>query len=223
MKNKTLTILTITIMLICLSMTTSSTKINSNENKIYKTSNDDSINCLKEETNSLNLNLQPGDIVWRWVDANIFPLLQFFMHPLMVTDIIGNEYEFIESNGAENVWIRTETAEWVNNNNIFDYVYRFKENIASYSDIQNSINFAKSQDGKKFVPLYDIYTGIFHIKNSNPNDPNDPLSDSWYCTELIWAAYYNQGINIESTIMEEVILPIDFHLSPLFEKVNLID
>ena len=199
------------IILICNSISASSKIIKLNENIKIETSN------------KINLNLEPGDIVWRWVDANIFPLLQFFMHPLMVTDIIGDKYEFIEANGAKNVWIRTESAEWVLDNNIFDFVYRLKDDIASPSDIQNAINFAKSQEGKRFVPLYDINTGIFHIKNSNPNDPNDPLSDSWYCTELIWAAYYNQGIKIESTIIEEVILPIDFHLSPLFNKENLID
>jgi hypothetical protein len=197
----------IILLLICNSITSSSINIELNENI--------------KKSNKVYLDLEPGDIVWRWVDANIFPLLQFFMHPLMVTNVIEDEFEFIESNGAKNVWIRTETAEWVTDNNIFDFVYRIKDDIASSSNIQNAINFAKSQEGKKFVPLYDIYTGLFHVKNSDPNDPNDLLSDSWYCTELIWAAYYNQGINIESTIIEEVILPIDFHLSPIFDKVNL--
>ena len=215
MKNKIITIFTIIILLINFSITTISTKTND--------SNEIRISILSDEnTRYSNLNLELGDIVWRWVDADIFPLFQFFMHPLMVTDIIGDEYEFIESNGVENVWVRTETEEWIVNNNIFDFVYRLKEGIASYSDIQSAINFAKSQEGKNFAPLFDLYTGTFHVKNANPDDPNDYLSDDWYCTELIWAAYYNQGIDIDYN-GGDFIIPIDIHLSPLFDKINLID
>ncbi|MCK5301234.1 MAG: hypothetical protein KAJ21_04955 [Thermoplasmatales archaeon] len=215
MKNKIITIFAIMILLICFIIPASSTRINfSNEIRISRLSN--------ESTEFSNLNLELGDIVWRWVDGDIFPLFQFFMHPLMVTDIIGDEYEFIESNGAEDVWVRTETEEWIVDNNIFDFVYRLKEGIASYSDIQSAINFAKSQEGKKFAPLFDIYTGTFHVKNSNPDDPNDYLSDDWYCTELIWAAFYNQGIDIDYN-GGDFIIPIDIHLSPIFNKIDLID
>lgn len=35
--------------------------------------------------------------------------------------------------------------------------------------------------------------------NPNPGDPNDPHSDAWYCSELVWAAYWHQGINIDVT------------------------
>jgi len=204
MKNKIITIFVIMILLICFIIPASSTRINfSNEIRISRLSN--------ESTEFSNLNLELGDIVWRWVDADI-----------LVTDIIGDEYEFIESNGAEDVWVRTETEEWIVDNNIFDFVYRLKEGIASYSDIQSAINFAKSQEGKKFAPLFDIYTGTFHVKNSNPDDPNDYLSDDWYCTELIWAAFYNQGIDIDYN-GGDFIIPIDIHLSPIFDKIDLID
>jgi uncharacterized protein YycO len=36
-------------------------------------------------------------------------------------------------------------------------------------------------------------------KNHNPNDPQDRLSHYWFCSELIWAAYYNQNIKIYTT------------------------
>ncbi len=213
MKNKIILIITLIIISIIM-IPASSSKI------IFKEYHQKSEKTI--ESNNIDLNLERGDIVWRWVDADIFPLFQFFMHPLMVTDIIGNEYEFIESNGAENVWVRTETDEWIVNNNIFDFVYRLKDDVASYLDILSAIEFAKSQEGKKFVPLFDFYTQTFHYKNANPDDPNDPLSDDWYCTELIWAAYYNQGIDIDSN-GGVIILPIDIHMSPLFDKVNLIE
>ncbi len=221
MKNKII-ILTIIIFLLFFSFNTSSSKIFNIENNRLDTIYKNFSEIPNQKTKVSTLNLELGDIVWRWVDADIFPLFQFFMHPLMVTDIIGNEYEFIESNGAKNVWLRTETEEWITNNNIFDFVYRLKDEVASDLDIENAINFAKSQEGKKFAPLFDIYTGIFHIKNSNPHDPNDPLSDSWYCTEIIWAAYYNQGIDIDSN-GGTIVIPIDIHMSPLFDQVTLID
>lgn len=220
--NNKIIMLTIIIIIIFFSISTSSSKIINIETNKLNIINKNISDYSNQKTKASVLNLERGDIVWRWVDADIFPLFQFFMHPLMVTDIIGNEYEFIESNGAVNVWIRTESEEWITNNNIFDYVYRIKDDLITESDIQNAINFAKSQEGKKFVPLFDIYTGIFHIKNSNPNDPNDPLSDSWYCTEIIWAAYYNQGIDIDSN-GGTIVLPIDIHMSTIFDKVTLIE
>jgi len=32
--------------------------------------------------------------------------------------------------------------------------------------------------------------------NPYPNDTSDPFSDHWYCSELIWAAYWNQGVKL---------------------------
>jgi hypothetical protein len=221
MKNKII-MLTLILFLIIFCNITSSLKIQNSENNNLEFIFKNILGSLNQKTKVSSLNLEKGDIVWRWVNADIFPLFQFFMHPLMVTDIIGEEYEFIEANGAVDVWTRTETEEWITNNNIFDFVYRLKDDVASELDIQNAINFAKSQVGKKFVPLFDIYTGRFHIKNSNPDDPNDPLSDSWYCTEIIWAAYYNQGIDIDSN-GGSIVLPIDIHMSPLFDQVTLIE
>jgi hypothetical protein len=51
--------------------------------------------------------------------------------------------------------------------------------------IQNAIDFARRQVGKEFQ--------IEWInKNYNPTDvKNDSLANKWYCSELIWAAYYN--------------------------------
>jgi len=35
-------------------------------------------------------------------------------------------------------------------------------------------------------------------KCANPNNPLVSTSDQWYCSELVWAAYYNQGIDIDN-------------------------
>ena len=47
----------------------------------------------------------------------------------------------------------------------------------------NAINFAEGQIGKPF----------------NPPEFKDPSfnSEGWYCSELVWAAYLNQGIDID--------------------------
>jgi len=35
--------------------------------------------------------------------------------------------------------------------------------------------------------------------NPDPNDPSDEFSDSWFCSELIWAAYWNQDVKLSVT------------------------
>ena len=60
---------------------------------------------------------------------------------------------------------------------------------ANSTQKQNAINFTKRQLGKKFQGGF---FGIFADKNYNPNDiDNDALANEWYCSELVWAAYYN--------------------------------
>jgi uncharacterized protein YycO len=221
MKNETLTIIVIGILLITnFSMSIISTGISPTKKVNSNLTDYTNSDVSRKETKTSGLNLKPGDIVWRWVDAETFPLFQFFMHPLMCTGCIGDNYEFIEANGVKDVWIRMESERWIKNNNIFDFVYRVKDEIASDADIQNAIDFAKSQEGKKFAPLFDLDTFTFHKKNSNPNDPDDPLSDAWYCTEIIWAAYDNQGIDIDSN-KGSIVMPFDIHTSPYLDKIPL--
>jgi hypothetical protein len=57
---------------------------------------------------------------------------------------------------------------------------------------QNAIKFAENQVGKRFDFDHDKEN-----KNFDPKDPNDPNANKWYCSELVWAAYYNQGIDID--------------------------
>ncbi|RLF39355.1 MAG: hypothetical protein DRN12_07095 [Thermoplasmata archaeon] len=85
---------------------------------------------------------------------------------------------------------------------------------------------------------YQFYT---FLSNYNPHDPNDIFSNRWYCSELVWAAYYNQGINISYSFnpseKENYISPLDIkidddikmyqnippisHINPLFSKVEV--
>ena len=48
-----------------------------------------------------------------------------------------------------------------------------------------------------YLPYQDAYECWW--ANPDPDDPDDPYSDAWYCSELVWAAYWHQGINIDAT------------------------
>ena len=56
---------------------------------------------------------------------------------------------------------------------------------ASSSQKTSAASFCVSQIGKE----YDVVTGGHSTSSSSTN---------WYCSELVWAAYYNQGIDLES-------------------------
>lgn len=62
---------------------------------------------------------------------------------------------------------------------------------------KKSVNFAISQIGKKY--------GLDFAKNTSSSE------SSWYCSELVWAAYMNQSLDIEtrSTLNEPGVTPRD--------------
>lgn len=72
---------------------------------------------------------------------------------------------------------------------------------ASNSQINNSVNFCTGQLGKAYK--------LDFAKDTSPNEKD------WYCSELVWAAYYNQGINIETSalINEPGVTPRDIRNS----------
>lgn len=72
----------------------------------------------------------------------------------------------------------------------------------------NATNFCISQLGKAYM--------IDFRKDRNLNEPD------WYCSELVWAGYYNQGINIETRgkYNEPGITPRDIKNSSKVYSVN---
>ena len=56
---------------------------------------------------------------------------------------------------------------------------------ANITQKSSAVNFCISQLGKNYM--------IDFAKNTSADESD------WYCSELVWAAYYNQGINIETT------------------------
>lgn len=89
----------------------------------------------------------------------------------------------------------------VNENNITKWDYPNRKNVyllrikkpdnktdLEWQEIKNNaIEFAKSQQD----PIEKPYDWAWLKKSYDINSP------SWYCSELVWAAYYNQGINLE--------------------------
>lgn len=188
--------------------------------------NQKNTNISSENTKIIcSLNLRKGDIVWRWVDETIFPLLKFFMHPLLFTgNIINDSYEFIEAHGGKDVCLTYLTENMIKRQTIFSSANRLRDQYYDDKTMNDIIAFATDEERMDdiFVSLlyFDEMGNIqYHQKNHNPNDVSDPLSDKWYCTELIWAAYYNYGINIDPN--DGPILPIDIHTSPYLQLIKV--
>ena len=53
----------------------------------------------------------------------------------------------------------------------------------------DAVEWAKTQLGRP-------YQFDFWNPNPNPDDPLDQYSSHWYCSEIIWAAYWNQGVHL---------------------------
>jgi hypothetical protein len=72
----------------------------------------------------------------------------------------------------------------------------------------NATDFCIGQLGKSYM--------IDFQKDTSPNEPD------WYCSELVWAGYYRQGINIETTGLynEPGITPRDINNSSKVYSIN---
>jgi uncharacterized protein (DUF608 family)/uncharacterized protein YycO len=58
-----------------------------------------------------------------------------------------------------------------------------------------AVKFAEDKIGAHYQNIFT--PPYFGLKIADPNS-NHPTANMWYCMELIWAAYYNQGIDIDS-------------------------
>lgn len=141
--------------------------------------------------------LQPGDIAFKHPD--IFP--DFFPtiidHCLLFVEYNTSTglYVFIEA-GIPNIQVqyRNETESALTGP-FYGPFARVKQ--ANKTQKQNAIDFAKRQIGKKFQEEW-------VNKNYNPEDiENDSFANEWYCSELIWAAYYNCNYSFPKKIPDQ--------------------
>lgn len=133
--------------------------------------------------------LEPGDIAFKHPDIfpNRFPTIIDHCLLYVKYNEPTDRYVFIEAYiQGSSVQYRNETEENIAGEMWGPFV-RVKN--ANSTQKQNAINFAKRQLGKKFQGEF---FGISADKNYNPNDvDNDAFANEWYCSELVWAAYYN--------------------------------
>jgi len=192
---KILCLLLITILLFLnVSFISTSRSLRENMSLLINNSQDDG-----EDDNRV-INLKKGDIVFRYVDEELYPLFSHFMHPMLYTGKIVEQdghpcYEFVEAHGGKGACYSYYPKQRILDKNdpaLFYWVYRVKN--ADEQNIKNAVDFAewRCNLGDPFLEI------LKQIKNYNPKENN-----SWYCTEFIWAAYFNcKSFNI-SDLPEE--------------------
>ncbi len=104
---------------------------------------------------------------------------------------IGNN-EFIHAGGDNNRTVAQKD---------YGRFYRVVKNIAfvrvknaNSSMREAAINWASGQIGAPYQVVFEV--PWFGKKFANPSLPF-PSANMWYCAEFVWAAYYNQGIDID--------------------------
>jgi len=117
----------------------------------------------------------------------------------------------------------------------YDSYHLFFENFTFYyvidaneSQIESAIKWAEDLIGLKyqcffpqfFKPYY-WYKGIMEMgeKCADPNNKSIKTANRFYCCELVWAAYYNQGIDIDKNGWEKVKPDIQNLTIPRFVKL----
>ncbi len=101
---------------------------------------------------------------------------------------IGDD-RFIEATAAGNGVVRVIDLDWLMG--FTKAICYGQVKTANTSQRRGAVAFAQSQLGKPYQYL-DFCKPLLN-RSKNPS----PTSQAWYCTELVWAAYYNQGINLD--------------------------
>jgi len=111
---------------------------------------------------------------------------------------IGNDM-FIEAcpynyNDEKQAWIGVVTTHigtfnlWATN-----ISYGILTNVTE-AQREGAVAWAKTQLGQP-------YQERIYPRNMDPFDEDDPTSDHWFCSELVWAAYLHQGVSLADSSM----------------------
>jgi hypothetical protein len=79
---------------------------------------------------------------------------------------------------------------------LYSNLYFAKVTNADYEIRQGAIDFAEGRLGDEYQHFW-YADGVSWHANNNYDDENDINSNKWYCAELVWASYYNQGIDLD--------------------------
>jgi len=156
---------------------------NNLRNIYYKYFNNIIFNIKLNNIDKNNLNLEQGDILFRQIENTTIT-----DHSLLYINYsnINETYLFVEAksyHGFDHVTKKEYTKD-----ELLSGPYKKFARVINSNETQkqNAVDFVLSQIGKPFDH------GFFHHdKNHNPTDTKDQNSSKWYCTELVWAAYYN--------------------------------
>ena len=144
-----------------------------------------SLNSEPVASRSLDLTLQKGDIL---VHAGSGTFSQLIPGPWSHASLyIGND-TVIEST-SEGVHVSPLYPVWSYPNDTCDGVFR----LSGFDDqtLENIVNWALTKNGAPYDYLSLIPPGF---KQADCQDVNlKPLCYSYYCSELVWAAYYRNG------------------------------
>ena len=149
----------------------------------YFTQNTYSYYAMNNNITQVPSYVQIGDILFcEWKHYNTDPCWD---HAALY---IGDDY-FIEATPVGEGVVRIIHYEWFvkyTKDICFGTVINNDESIRN-----EAISFAYSQLGKPYQ-----YLDWQKLLLNRTKDPSAD-ADAWYCTELIWAAYYNQGIELD--------------------------
>jgi len=157
-------------------------------------------------------NIQPGDILYDVDSTKHWEIGSFTLaigHIGMYVgdlEIDGQVFhgQTIESNGSQGVH-HEDIQNWDYRNNVYLLRVDCSEGIKNAA-----IEFAREQLGESYE------WPDFLLVSKNP----DPDSTHWYCSELVWAAYFNQGINIEDGPDTGLVLPVEIFMD---DDVSVVD
>ncbi len=157
------------------------------ENNRFKDIGKNSLNIQFEKFNVSEL--KTGDIAFKHPDAfpDFFPTIIDHCLLFIGYNELTGEYSFIEASIMGSKVKYTNVSKALITEECWGPFGRVK--TANSTQIENAIDFVKTQLGKRFQ-------NEWTNKNYNPEDTkNDSLADKWYCSELIWAAYFNCNNN----------------------------
>jgi uncharacterized protein YycO len=158
-------------------------------------------------SNNVVNSMKPGDII-QYHMVNIDPIwnVYYWSHTMMY---IGND-TVIHTQGAP---VQTANIyEYFNGfPNIVNYVV-LRPNGLSQSQIDSAINFAKAQIGEP----YDMWSILRLTKQLDP-PPSHP-GFGFYCTELIWASYFQAGLDLDSNHVG-MVNPMEIYMN---RRVNIV-
>lgn len=127
--------------------------------------------------------LEIGDILFcEWAYYNADPGWDH------VAIYIGNN-RFIEATAAGEGSVRVIELDWLTR--YTKAICYGQVHTATMPQRLAAVAFAQSQLGKPYQYL--DFSKFMMNRSKNPS----PASQAWYCSELVWAAYHNQGINLD--------------------------